>query len=300
MINEEEKVTVLKQGKSPILTGEIENGKINWQKDNNLNYLLGTYTIKGYRKESNTIEVLVTLKSDSDIDMITFPDKHSETYSQKEVQIDYEVMDGQKYEFIAQTNGKTQIYVLQTAGTTVGNPINSKESLREIAQLVNLGCDYENKTITLAKDISLDGSQDNQWIPIGNETNKFKGTFDGNEKVISSLYINSNKNYQALFGWNSGTVKNITIANGTIISNSVYAAGLVAYNDGTIENAHNQSCIVSVDNANGEAAAGGICSNNNGTIMRCSNLADISSNTKLTVANANAGGITGVISRNKK
>lgn len=261
-------------------------------------YLIGTYRIKGYNQEKNVIEIGVIFKSDTNIQTVICPNNETKTYSEKEIEVDYEVIDGKQYEFIVEAEDKRQKYMIQTKGTTVGNKVNSKEALEEVAQLVNLGCSYENKTITIGSDINLNGSKDNQWIPIGNQTNKFKGTLDGNNKTITNLYIDSNENNQALFGENSGTIKNITIANSSIKSSSEYTAGIVAYNDttGIIENVHNQSCTITLDSANGTmfgATAGGICAVNYGVIKKCSNNADVLSNTKEMPRNATAGGIVG-------
>lgn len=261
-------------------------------------YLIGTYRIKGYNQEKNVIEIGVIFKSDTNIQKVICPNNETKTYSEKEIEVDYEVIDGKQYEFIVEAEDKKQKYMIQTKGTTVGNKVNSKEALEEVAQLVNIGCDYEDKTITVGSDINLNGSKDNQWIPIGNQTNKFKGTFDGNNKTITNLYIDSNESNQALFGENSGTIKNITIGNGSIKSSSEYTAGIVAYNDttGIIENAHNQSCTITVDSTNGTmngATAGGICAVNYGIIKKCSNKADILCNTREMPHNAAAGGIVG-------
>ena len=49
------------------------------------------------------------------------------------------------------------------------------------------------------------------WAPIGNETNKYKGTFDGNGKTISNLYINASQENMGLFGYIlDSTIKNLT------------------------------------------------------------------------------------------
>lgn len=258
-------------------------------------YIIGTYTIKGYNQEKNVIEIAISFKSDTNIKAVICPNNETKTFSEKEIEVDYEVEDGKRYEFIVESDDKRQKYIIQTKGTTVGNKVNSEEALTEVAQLVNFGCTYENKVVTIGSNIELKGNQDNQWVPIGNETNKFKGTLDGNNKVILNLYIDSNENNQALVGWNAGTVKDITIVDSCIKSTSENAAAIVAYNDetGKIENAHNESCTVTVDDANGLANAGGICAFNRGIIKGCSNNANISANTKGEVYNANAGGIVG-------
>ena len=83
------------------------------------------------------------------------------------------------------------------------NTIASKEELEKFRDNVNeKHITYENKKVELISDIDLQGSQTKQWVPIGNENDNFKGTFDGNYHTISNLVINvENKNYQGLFGY---------------------------------------------------------------------------------------------------
>ena len=46
------------------------------------------------------------------------------------------------------------------------------------------------------------------WLPLGDSSSKFTGTFDGNEFVISDLYINRTTNYNGLFGYIGGATIN--------------------------------------------------------------------------------------------
>lgn len=70
---------------------------------------------------------------------------------------------------------------------------------------------FENKTVKMANDISLEKYQ--PWTPIGKtESTPFKGTFDGGKHTISDLKTDPNKDYQGLFGFVDGaTIKNLTI-----------------------------------------------------------------------------------------
>src|SRR5581483_9019100 len=49
--------------------------------------------------------------------------------------------------------------------------------------------------------------------PIGNQTIKFSGSFNGNGYVINGLYINSNADRVGLFGDVSGTISNLGMTN---------------------------------------------------------------------------------------
>ena len=65
--------------------------------------------------------------------------------------------------------------------------------------------------------IDLKGDENNQWTPIGNQSQKYIGTFDGNGHKISGLYIDSTSNNQGLFGFvdKGGNIKNLGI-DGTV------------------------------------------------------------------------------------
>lgn len=88
----------------------------------------------------------------------------------------------------------------------------------------------------LMDDIDLEGSYTDQWSSIGTDSYAYAGTFDGNNKTISGLYINTkNIIYIGLFGVtdNGSVLKNITI-DGSITSNDSYVGGVVGFaRDGT-------------------------------------------------------------------
>ena len=90
--------------------------------------------------------------------------------------------------------------------------ISSVEGLKWVAEQVNSGAQtFEGKTISLANDIDLNNIE---WTPIGTEVNNFKGTFEGNNKVIKNLTIKvteakEGKAYIGLFGY----AKDVTIRN---------------------------------------------------------------------------------------
>ena len=72
--------------------------------------------------------------------------------------------------------------------------ISSAQELAKLAQMTNDGYVSEGDTFVLAKDIDIsqwcaDHIDDGGWTPIGNNTNKFLGTFDGNGFKISGLKI---------------------------------------------------------------------------------------------------------------
>ena len=76
------------------------------------------------------------------------------------------------------------------------------------------------------------------WEPIGNTTNKYMGTFDGNNKTITNLYINANQEYSGLFGYTYiSTIKNLTFVNANVTNTNSFTGILVGYGyGGTYQN----------------------------------------------------------------
>lgn len=87
--------------------------------------------------------------------------------------------------------------------------------------------------------------------PIGmSNTREFRGTFDGNGKEISNIYINRpTENYVGLFGGNSGIIERLGVS-GNITGNK-YAGGIKAYG-GTVRYCYNKV------NVTGKEGVGGI------------------------------------------
>ena len=122
--------------------------------------------------------------------------------------------------------------------------INSAADLAYLASSVNAGTSYAEKHFVLNVDINLDSKS---WTPIGTKANPFAGTFDGNGKKIYNLSVTMNVANAGLFGYVSGTMKDLGIVSGTIspASNaaSTYAGSLVGYLTGTVENCYSQATV---------------------------------------------------------
>ena len=126
-------------------------------------------------------------------------------------------------------------YNSQTAGVSGGTyTINTPYQLVQLATAVNAGTNYTGTTFQLTADIDLSsvcGASVGNWTQIGTYTNNriFSGTFDGNNKTISNLYISTSGTirHQGLFGWVSGaTIKNLTVTGViTVNSNDINKAG---------------------------------------------------------------------------
>ena len=73
---------------------------------------------------------------------------------------------------------------------------------------------FAGKTFVLTEDVDL---LDNEWTPIGNSSNIFKGTFDGNGKTIKNLKITGYNSNVGLFGvTHDGEIKNFTVENAKV------------------------------------------------------------------------------------
>ena len=97
------------------------------------------------------------------------------------------------------------VYVIQTA-----------EQLAAVASVVNDGTNtFKGKTVKLVKNIDL---ANKDWEPIGNSTNKFQGTFDGDGKTIANLkVVKEGISNVGLFGYTiDGEIKNVRVFNATV------------------------------------------------------------------------------------
>lgn len=179
-----------------------------------------------------------------------------------------------------------------------GYEINNGQDLKRFAEIINNEAG-SIKNAALMKDIDMsnvcnkvDGTvaSDKSWEPIGNEKIEYNGIFEGNGHTINNIYINSNNSNQGLFGvvGENGKIKNIKI-NGKIETTGILAGGITGVNNGTILKCSNNAEVV----MNGAYDVGGITGVNNGTIMKCINQANISSRGEAAGGISGANGIVG-------
>ncbi len=198
--------------------------------------------------------------------------------------------------------------------------IYNQDGLRAFANHVNgvVVVDNASSDVILMNDITLSGA----WTPIGSEAVPYNGIFDGDNKSISGVVVNSSSNYQGFFGVmgndgdtvikdvafvgarvtgvnNAGIVAgringNAIIDNVRAIGGSVSASGddvsiggIVGVNFAReIRNSCNSGGV----STNSESASiGGIAGSSGSTIITSYNTADINSN----AMNIVVGGITG-------
>ncbi|MCQ2216548.1 MAG: hypothetical protein MJZ31_11620, partial [Bacteroidales bacterium] len=95
-----------------------------------------------------------------------------------------------------------------------------------------------NENVLKPGTLTLNGTPERVWTPIGNKTNQFKGIFDGNNHTISGLYFNNTayvdaNKYIALIGYGNGaTIKNVVVKDSYLNGNN-YIAGICGYATGS-------------------------------------------------------------------
>lgn len=169
----------------------------------------------------------------------------------------------------------------------VGNPyiITKAEELKWFRDEVNRG----NKKICakIADNVEVidmstvchaaDKSQnleEKSWVPIGDNNNKYQGTFDGNNKTITNLYINASQLNVGLFGCTyEGTIKNLTFEYANVTNTNNYVGVLVgkAFWGSTLQNIKiSNTCQIKGGND-----TGGIAGYLDGNAYNCVNYATV-------------------------
>lgn len=193
---------------------------------------------------------------------------------------DKEIMENGKYTILVKDKeGNYKTANITITDITEDMDIWNKADLENFRDKVNEGRTFEGKNVKLMVDIDLQGSSTSHWTPIGNYGSNqkliFLGTFDGNNHVISNMYINSRQQFQGLFGLNKGTIKNLKIKNSQI--NGTGSVGAIcAYNHGgTLENCVSEQNIIKGSNSGVGGVAG--ANFNGGYITKCYNTSTVSS-----------------------
>ena len=170
----------------------------------------------------------------------------------------YPVVDDGKKPAAAPWDGTTVTEPAQESGVY---QIGTAEELAWFAAKVNDGTAAAANAV-LTADIDLNNKE---WTPIGNVTNRYSGTFDGQKYTVKNMSITAVAQVMGLFGAVSGgNIKNITV------SGNITAGG---YND------YSKSCYI-----------GGIVGNLQGNISNCTSEVNINI-TEYQVKNSYYGGI---------
>ena len=193
----------------------------------------------------------------------------------------YEIANaGQLYWFAALVNGTL-------ADGTAQNPSAKAVLLNDIT--VNTG------VLTADGTLASDVSGFRVWTPVGNDSNPYQGTFDGQSHTVRGLYFNNSAtDYVGLFGYigNGGKISNVGVVDsyfygsndvggvcgrnisasisncynaGAVSGNSSFVGGVCGYSDnGNISNCYSAGAV------SGPTNVGGVCGfNDNGNISNC-------------------------------
>ena len=147
---------------------------------------------------------------------------------------------------------------------------------------MNENYDNVKSSAKLTADIDLsdfchaadDSKIEKNWVPIGNSNNKYQGTFDGNNKTITNLYINASQLNVGLFGCTyEGTIKNLTFEYANVTNTNNYVGVLVgkAFWGSTLQNIKiSNTCQIKGGNY-----TGGIAGYLDGNAYNCVNCATV-------------------------
>ena len=212
---------------------------------------------------------------------------------------------------------------------TAANPYQIKiaEELAWFRDFVNAGhktacarleADIDMRTVCHPADES-NGVAELSWEPISKEDTYWEGTFDGNNKTISNLYIKTSSKYSGLFGEIlvlvdvNSSIKDIIFENVKITSTNEFSGVLAGYakktdisgitvNSGSINGTHNvggivglsydtniSNCVNRIPIVGSNNYIGGICGYaTDMSITNCANYGDVE-------GSVNIGGIVGWI-----
>ena len=146
--------------------------------------------------------------------------------------------------------------------------INTPEQLAKLLKDIHTGSAsnvLSGKFFKLGNDIDL---SDKKWGYKENSYSYFGGTFDGNDKTVTGLYINnSHSKPQGLFTQVStdGSIKNVSVV-GSINCSTDFVGGIIGYNKGNIIECSFSGYIYTTG-----SYAGGIVGYNNKSISSCHN-----------------------------
>ncbi|MBR6190227.1 MAG: leucine-rich repeat protein [Prevotella sp.] len=145
-----------------------------------------------------------------------------------------------------------QLFQATNEGGTPAYKIATEQDLRNLAAVINANTNLStaitgsDMTFRQTDDITLSQT----FTPIGAEGTYgkwFSGTYDGGDKTISGLTVNTSSQYAGLFGFvNKGTVKNVRLISPNVTNNynssqwNAYAGALA----GRTQNSNVENCFV--------------------------------------------------------
>ncbi len=137
--------------------------------------------------------------------------------------------------------------------------IASYDDLLLFKKMVNeKGMNFSGETVVL--DANIDMASVENWQPIGNNANRFKGTFDGQNHVIDHMTVNGTGGCLGLFGYcENAAIKDLTVQNASVTGSGAW--GGVISGSGFVTSFTNVKVLNSTVNVDG-AYVGGVVGGN--------------------------------------
>ena len=155
----------------------------------------------------------------------------------------------------------------------------SESATTHLNACAKLTADIDLKDFCYAADASQN-LEELSWVPIGNIERDYKGTFDGNGKTITNLYINATQEFMGLFGYTyQSTIKNLTFENANVTNTQDIIGILVgdAGSGSTLQNIKiSETCQIK-----GGIYTGGIAGILYGNAYNCVNYATVQGKEKV-------------------
>ena len=221
----------------------------------------------------------------------------------------------------------TYIDAFSGGSGTIADPflIATATDMQTVDGVSGTGCDYCDKHFKVVANIDMSAYTGEEFNIIGDSSNKFSGSFDGNGYTIDNFTYTATlewTNEVGLFSYTdvTATMTNMALTNVNVSSPGTYIGGLVGYNNADITGSEISGSVVgkyavggligqntsdgSIDNCsatihasetinanNGTGSAGGLIGNNSGSITNCS--VTVNGTVSANPAADNSGGLTG-------
>ena len=180
--------------------------------------------------------------------------------------------------------------------------VNQLYGLAKLSETTN----FANKTITVTKDLEINNAGSAyswtthepmySWIPIG-KTTAFNGTFDGDMKTISGLYLDTSTSLAGMFAQVGGTIKEFKLKNSyfesTYSGNYAWLGSVTGFLSGQMESVYSDAIVTCI-----QPECGGIVGRFGGTNQRTIKNCWFDGN--VTTATKHCGGIVGLVQMGTK
>ena len=156
----------------------------------------------------------------------------------------------------------------------------SESATTHLNACAKLTADIDLKDFCYAADASQN-LEELSWVPIGNIERDYKGTFDGNGKTITNLYINASQTFMGLFGYTyQSTIKNLTFENANV-TNTQDVIGILVGDAGSGSTLQNIKISETCQIKGGGNYTGGIAGILYGNAYNCVNYATVQGKEKV-------------------